>query len=73
MGRTVTPVQYGGLNWDGTFVAKTLTPAVRLGCGGPKGKTSALRRAKEHGLFGLPTDADVGSRVTLFWAPQINV
>ena len=42
--------------WYVSSVAKTLTPAVRLGFAvGPKGKTSALRRAKEHGFFGLPT------------------
>ncbi|MGC1497965.1 MAG: PLP-dependent aminotransferase family protein [Sulfitobacter sp.] len=42
--------------WYVSSIAKTLTPAVRLGFAvAPEGKTSALRRAKEHGFFGLPT------------------
>ena len=44
------------LGWYVSSIAKTLTPAVRLGFAvAPKGKISGLRRAKEHGFFGLPT------------------
>ncbi|MGJ8626566.1 MAG: PLP-dependent aminotransferase family protein [Sulfitobacter sp.] len=42
--------------WYVSSIAKTLTPAVRLGFAvAPQGKASSLRRAKEHGFFGLPT------------------
>lgn len=42
--------------WYVSSIAKTLTPAVRLGFAvAPKGKVTAVRRAKEHGFFGLPT------------------
>jgi DNA-binding transcriptional MocR family regulator len=44
------------LGWYVSSVAKTLTPALRLGFAvAPRGRASALRRAKEHGMFGLPT------------------
>ncbi len=42
--------------WYVSSIAKTLTPAVRLGFAvAPDGRASDLRRAKEHGFFGLPT------------------
>lgn len=42
--------------WYISSVAKTLTPALRLGFAvAPKGKMPALRRTVEHGMFGLPT------------------
>lgn len=40
--------------WYVTSLSKTLTPALRVGCAiGPRGTTSALHRAAEHGFFGL--------------------
>ncbi len=42
--------------WYVASVAKTWTPALRLGFAlAPKGKMPALRRTVEHGMFGLPT------------------
>ncbi len=42
--------------WYVSSIAKTLTPAVRLGFAvAPAGRAAGLRRAKEHGFFGLPT------------------
>ncbi|SFD75857.1 transcriptional regulator, GntR family [Sulfitobacter brevis] len=44
------------LGWYISSIAKTLTPALRLGFAvAPPGKVGLLRRAKEHGMFGLPT------------------
>ncbi|MGJ8545363.1 MAG: PLP-dependent aminotransferase family protein [Sulfitobacter sp.] len=44
------------LGWYISSVAKTLSPALRLGFAiAPEGKTAQLRRAVEHGFFGLPT------------------
>lgn len=42
--------------WYVTSLSKSLTPALRVGCAlGPRGTTTALHRAAEHGYFGLAT------------------
>ncbi|MBD3663136.1 PLP-dependent aminotransferase family protein [Sulfitobacter sp. TSTF-M16] len=42
--------------WYVSSIAKTVTPALRVGFAiAPHGKTAALRRTVEHGMFGLPT------------------
>tara|TARA_R110002110_G_scaffold26480_3_gene97285 strand:- start:738 stop:2144 length:1407 start_codon:yes stop_codon:yes gene_type:complete len=60
------------LGWYVSSIAKTLTPAVRLGFAvAPKGKTTALRRAKEHGFFGLPTPM-LDLAALLLGDPRVN-
>ncbi len=42
--------------WYVSSIAKTVTPALRLGFAlAPPGKTAVLRRTVEHAMFGLPT------------------
>ena len=42
--------------WYVSSIAKTITPALRLGFAiAPEGRMNDLRRAVEHGMFGLPT------------------
>ncbi|MEL6100553.1 MAG: PLP-dependent aminotransferase family protein [Pseudomonadota bacterium] len=42
--------------WYVCSISKTITPSLRLGFAvAPKGKAAALRRAAEHGFFGLAT------------------
>ena len=60
------------LGWYVSSIAKTLTPALRLGFAvAPKGKTSGLRRAKEHGFFGLPTPM-LDLAALLLGDPRVN-
>ena len=51
--------------WFVTSISKTLTPALRLGFAiAPHGKVAALRRAAEHGFFGMSTPiADLASKL----------
>ncbi len=59
--------------WYVSSVAKTLTPAVRLGFAvAPEGKTTVLRRAKEHGFFGLPTPM-LDLAALLLADPRVNI
>ncbi|MEM9638271.1 MAG: PLP-dependent aminotransferase family protein [Pseudomonadota bacterium] len=45
-----------GRGWYVSSIAKTITPSLRFGFAvAPEGKSSALRRAAEHGFFGLAT------------------
>lgn len=60
------------LGWYVSSIAKTLTPAVRLGFAvAPKGKIAGLRRAKEHGFFGLPTPM-LDLAALLLGDPRVN-
>lgn len=45
-----------GRGWYVSSIAKTISPSLRFGFAiAPEGKTSDLRRAAEHGFFGLAT------------------